>query len=98
MFVCEDKKLSHIKREKEKARALRKSRWWQNRIATTSCHYCAKRLEKSQVTMDHVLPISRGGTSTKGNVVPACKDCNNQKKNLTPVEWLEYLQGQLSGH
>ncbi|NRA44358.1 MAG: HNH endonuclease [Oligoflexales bacterium] len=95
MFFSEDKKQAHIKREKEKARALRKSRWWHNRITKTSCHYCTKALEKSDVTMDHVLPVSRGGTSTKGNVVPSCKDCNNKKKNLTPVEWLEYLEGHL---
>jgi 5-methylcytosine-specific restriction protein A len=36
--------------------------------------------------MDHIVPIARGGKSTKGNVVPCCKKCNNEKKYLTPVE------------
>ena len=31
--------------------------------------------------MDHVVPLVRGGRSTKGNVVPACKDCNTKKKH-----------------
>ena len=30
--------------------------------------------------MDHVVPLVRGGRSTKGNVVPACKECNTTKK------------------
>jgi 5-methylcytosine-specific restriction endonuclease McrA len=34
----------------------------------------------------------RGGKSTRGNVVPACKECNNRKKYLLPVEWEEYLE------
>jgi 5-methylcytosine-specific restriction endonuclease McrA len=41
--------------------------------------------------MDHLVPLGRGGTSTRGNVVPACKDCNNRKKGMLPVEWREYV-------
>jgi 5-methylcytosine-specific restriction protein A len=41
--------------------------------------------------MDHIVPLSRGGKSKKGNIVPACKECNNRKKTLLPVEWAEYL-------
>ncbi|MGD8512475.1 MAG: HNH endonuclease, partial [Deltaproteobacteria bacterium] len=37
-------------------------------------------------------PLSRGGTSKKGNVVPACKDCNNKKKYMLPIEWEAYLE------
>jgi 5-methylcytosine-specific restriction endonuclease McrA len=42
--------------------------------------------------MDHVVPISRGGKSTKGNIVPACKECNTKKNSLLPIEWEEYLK------
>jgi 5-methylcytosine-specific restriction endonuclease McrA len=42
--------------------------------------------------MDHIVPISRGGKSTKGNVAPCCKECNNAKKHLLPMEWEQYLQ------
>lgn len=41
--------------------------------------------------MDHIVPIARGGRSTKGNVVAACKACNTAKKNLLPMEWEGYL-------
>ncbi len=82
-----------IRREKEKARELRKSRWWQQRIARGFCHYCGRRFPPSQLSMDHIVPIIRGGKSTRGNVVPVCKECNSKKKYLLPMEWEEYLKG-----
>jgi 5-methylcytosine-specific restriction endonuclease McrA len=42
--------------------------------------------------MDHIIPLSRGGRSTKGNVVPCCKECNTAKKQLLPMEWEDYLR------
>lgn len=81
-----------IKREKEKARELRKSRWWADRLARGICHYCGRSFPPEELTMDHLVPIIRGGTSSRGNVVPACKECNNKKKYLLPLEWEEYLR------
>lgn len=81
-----------VKREKEKARELRRSQWWKNRLARGLCHYCGKTFAPDELTMDHLVPIVRGGKSTRGNVVPACKECNNRKKYLLPVEWEEYLE------
>lgn len=80
-----------IRREKEKGRELRRTRWWKNRVAQGRCHYCGGTFPPSELTMDHLVPIIRGGKSTRGNVVPACKDCNNSKKYLLPLEWEEYL-------
>ena len=42
--------------------------------------------------MDHKIPLSRGGTSDRINIVPACKECNTKKKYLLPWEWEEYLK------
>jgi 5-methylcytosine-specific restriction endonuclease McrA len=81
-----------IQRERLKAKELKKSRWWQNLIQKTQCYYCQIPISREQVTMDHVVPISRGGRSTAGNLVPACKSCNEKKRSLTPVEWDEFLQ------
>lgn len=81
----------HVTREKSKARELRKSQWWKNRRGQGKCHYCGKRFPAKSLTMDHVVPIIRGGMTTKGNVVPCCKTCNNNKKYLLPTEWEEYL-------
>lgn len=41
--------------------------------------------------MDHIVPIIRGGKSVKNNVAVVCKECNNAKKYLLPMEWEEYL-------
>jgi len=80
-----------VKREKEKARELRRSQWWKNRLARGVCHYCGQTFPPDELTMDHLVPIVRGGKSSRGNVVPACKECNNRKKYLLPLEWEEYL-------
>ncbi len=81
-----------LKREKEKARELRKSQWWKNRLAKGVCHYCGGTFSPAELTMDHIVPLIRAGKSSRGNVAPACKECNNKKKHLLPIEWEEYLQ------
>ena len=48
-----------------------------------SCQYCAK---KSDLTIDHVLPKSRGGKDQWENLVTACEKCNVKKGNKTPQE------------
>ena len=83
-----------IKKEKEKARQLRLSSWWKNKLNNAACYYCEKILASKEVTMDHVVPLSQGGKSVKSNLVVACKDCNNKKKNMTTIEWLKE-QGKL---
>ena len=78
----------HLKREREKARQLRKSQHWQRLLQKGICHYCGCRFLSHELTMDHVVPLSRGGRSVKGNIVPCCKECNNHKKYKTPVEMI----------
>lgn len=48
------------------------------------CAYCG---DKCDVTLDHVVPLSRGGTNTIGNVLPACQPCNSSKHNKFLIEW-----------
>ncbi|BAI80922.1 HNH endonuclease [Deferribacter desulfuricans SSM1] len=86
-----------IKREKQKARELRKKQWWKNKLAEGKCYYCGKSFSPKELTMDHIVPIIRGGKTTKGNVVPACKDCNNKKKYMLPIEWTDYLNKLKNG-
>ena len=80
-----------IRREKARARELRQSGWWKRRIADGRCHYCGREVGGRRLTLDHVVPLIRGGTSVRGNVVPACKDCNSAKQSLLPWEWDAYL-------
>jgi 5-methylcytosine-specific restriction enzyme A len=81
-----------LKRERAKARELRQSQWWKNRISKGVCHYCEAPVPPKELTLDHIVPLVRGGRSTRGNCVPACKYCNSRKQSLTPVEWAEYLE------
>ena len=77
---------AHIARERKKAQVLKNSQWWKNILGKGLCHYCGKKFPVAELTMDHVVAVARGGTSSKGNVVPACRKCNQEKKLATPVE------------
>ena len=85
----------HIRRERAKAREMRSSQWWKNQLASNPCYYCKAKLHPSELTMDHVVPIVRGGRTTRGNVVVCCKPCNDNKKYLLPSEWDAYVDQQL---
>ena len=50
------------------------------------CQYCAKFFPTDKLTIDHVLPSSRGGKNTWLNLVTACKKCNQKKGDKTPKE------------
>jgi 5-methylcytosine-specific restriction endonuclease McrA len=78
---------AEVRRERAKARALRASGWWKRRCAPGLCHYCGARVGAHELTMDHLVPVIRGGRSTRGNVVPACKSCNNAKRHSLSIEW-----------
>jgi len=81
----------HIKREKAKARELRASQWWKRKRSSGICYYCGGTFKPTDLNMDHLIPVVRGWKSVQGNLVPACKECNNNKKYLLPTEWEEYL-------
>src|SRR5258708_5856152 len=50
------------------------------------CQYCGKKFSSSELSLDHVVPISRGGKSTWENVVCACLPCNVRKGNKLLTE------------
>jgi len=61
----------------------------------SKCAYCGtevrrgSRSKRHKLTQDHVLPLSRGGTHSADNVVPACPPCNMSKGDKTLEEWME---------
>ena len=75
-----------IRRERQKAKELRASQWWKRKRASGICRHCGGKFSPQDLTMDHLVPIIRGGKSTKGNVVPSCKMCNSEKKYRLPFE------------
>jgi 5-methylcytosine-specific restriction endonuclease McrA len=68
------------------------------------CMYCGGQYDESNLTRDHVVPMSRGGRDRWSNVVTSCRHCNTRKGNRSPEEsgmpllavpyvpnWAEYL-------
>jgi 5-methylcytosine-specific restriction protein A len=88
-FISADEE--HVRREKAKARELRQSAWWKRKRSVGRCYYCGGQFKPAELTMDHLIPIIRGGKSVHGNLVPACKECNNRKKYMLPVEWEAHI-------
>ncbi len=76
----------HIKKEKQKARELKASQWWRQQVGPGICYHCKNKFSKEEMTMDHLIPIGRGGRSTKQNCVPSCKPCNTKKGAKTEFE------------
>ena len=50
------------------------------------CQYCGEKKSAAELTLDHILPRSRGGDNSPVNIVTACVKCNNRKSNRTPEE------------
>ena len=78
----------HIKRERAKARELRNTPYFKELMARGICHYCGEKFPQNELTFDHIVPVARGGKSTRGNMVVCCRSCNQAKKYLTPAEMI----------
>jgi 5-methylcytosine-specific restriction endonuclease McrA len=55
-----------------------------NRLRAMPCHYCGA---PGPSTLDHIIPLSRGGRHAIGNLIPACMSCNKRKAGRTIMEW-----------
>jgi 5-methylcytosine-specific restriction enzyme A len=77
-----------IGKERYKAKELKKTSWWKNKKSSGICHYCGNKFPPEELTMDHLIPLNRGGRSIKANLVPACKECNNKKKYDLPQDFI----------
>lgn len=85
----------HQKKEKAKARELKASSWWKQRLGEGICYHCENKFAVEDLTMDHLIPIARGGKSDKKNCVVCCKACNTKKGHKTRAEMaLDELNSQ----
>ena len=55
------------------------------------CAYCGKKIEFDDMTIDHILPQSKGGKDTVENTIPSCQLCNNQKADRSVEEFREFI-------
>lgn len=93
-----ERNAEYIKANPEKSRNLamiRRSRKLANgtfkilkkeliKIYNSPCFYCGS---FSNITADHIIPVSKGGRHSVGNLISACKSCNSSKHNKLLVEW-----------
>lgn len=75
-----------MKLERERARALKASPWWKEKVREGRCAHCDGVFAPHQLTMDHLIPLARGGESRKNNIVPACLPCNQSKRAKSPLD------------
>ena len=63
-----------------------------------TCQYCEAAFPTRDLTLDHVLPVSKGGLKSWTNIVTACRDCNQKKGNKTPREARAWKELQFPNH
>jgi len=85
-FVRVPRVLLLIAYERVPKRHVRFSRFNIYARDNNTCQYCGRRLPRTDLNLDHVIPRSRGGTSTWENVVCSCHACNRRKGGRTPEE------------
>ena len=79
---------SHLQKERLKAKQLRSTKWWKQKLQEGICYYCQKTFTTDELTMDHKLPLARGGCSSKSNIVVSCQYCNIKKGTKTSVDFV----------
>lgn len=56
------------------------------------CAYCGRRRQFKHMTVDHIIPLSKGGTDDVDNLQCTCKMCNRLKDNMLPHEFTEFVR------
>lgn len=62
---------------------------FQELYSASTCYYCGKEIKGRDKTIDHKIPVSRGGTNAIGNLCMCCQSCNSKKNNKTEAEFKE---------
>jgi 5-methylcytosine-specific restriction protein A len=75
-----------IQKQRDLAKKLRSSSWWKQKLQEGHCFYCRGNFKPNELTMDHKVPIARGGKSSRENIVACCKDCNSKKGSQCSVD------------
>ena len=55
------------------------------------CAICGRALDYNKFTIDHIIPLSKGGTNAMDNLQPTCKVCNHIKQDILPDEFMDKI-------
>lgn len=59
------------------------------------CAYCGQHRNHKYMSIDHIIPLSKGGTNDVGNLQCVCKKCNGLKEDMLPQEFTMFIRGML---
>ncbi len=65
---------------------VRQSKSYKELLRAHGCAYCGEGV--GEITIDHKTAKASGGTDSRGNLVPACRTCNQMKGSMTVIEFL----------
>ncbi len=87
------KRRKSLRKGKKKLHSNQKQRKWIIRTLVTKhkglCQYCNKPIERADMTIDHIIPTSKGGLDIIENLALACNSCNQEKGNGISVDVFE---------
>lgn len=61
-----------------------------------NCGYCGRILRGTNRVLDHIIPVSKGGTNVSSNLIACCRQCNTEKRDKTLFEWKIVLEEELN--
>jgi 5-methylcytosine-specific restriction endonuclease McrA len=76
-----------------RARMMEASVRWDRHLRTEPCVYCGKLLAFEKMTVEHVVPKSRGGRDSSLNKVGCCEPCNRKRGSMPLLHYLLERQG-----
>lgn len=59
------------------------------------CAYCGQHRNIKYMTVDHIIPLSKGGTDSLDNLQCTCKKCNGLKSDMLPHEFTNFIRNML---
>lgn len=91
-FYCKDECRGEANRLKlyYSNKYIKKDPLWYHDIILTGCKFCGA---TEELSLDHKIPICRGGSFEKENLQCLCKSCNSKKGSKTNQEYYDYLTG-----
>ncbi len=69
----------HIARERQKAKELRKTKWWQEQLDCGICHYCGEKFSPEELTMDHLVRLPAAAKAPAATLSPAAKNVTTKR-------------------